>query len=363
MRSYLIYVIAFLFTLSACNKESFQSNLSEDMIEFGFSGVQLDSESRSGEPVDELPDGSSFGVFGYCLAQTAPDNSTLVESSGALSWDVKKNLIKPTLFYQKEVRYSGGVCSYEDPVSWYKPVDYQYSFFAYYPYDKGFSMISDENTFGAPSIKFSMPVPDNSTEDTELTTIGIPDAMVAQEIDVTRGDGVVPLRFYHLLAGLNVQVNNYNKDPEDTSTGMSLTIHSIKFVGEFYKSIVINFDKGYDYPNETYKGKYTIVDSEVVIPAGTTVNKIGDKTLLLVSNITETGASNGYFGNNKIVIDYTFGGIRNQKEYTRMETFMPAGGTIYTLQLNFIGNAFVLNFVVDNSSQWEDGNDSEITFE
>lgn len=208
-----------------------------------------------------------------------------------------------------------------------------------------------------------MPVPDNSTEETELTTIGIPDAMVAQEIDVTRGDGVVPLRFYHLLAGLNVQVNNYNKDPEDTSTGMSLTIHSIKFVGEFYKSIVINFDKGYDYPNETYKGKYTIVDSEVVIPAGTTVNKIGDKTLLLVSNITETGASNGYFGNNKIVIDYTFGGIRKQKEDTRMETFMPAGGTIYTLQLNFIGNAFVLNFVVDNSSQWEDGNDSEITFE
>ena len=42
---------------------------------------------------------------------------------------------------------------------------------------------------------------------------------------------------------------------------------------------------------------------------------------------------------------------------------MPAGGTIYTAQLNFIGDSFVLNFIIDNNTQWEDGGDSDITFE
>lgn len=46
-------------------------------------------------------------------------------------------------------------------------------------------------------------------------------------------------------------------------------------------------------------------------------------------------------------------------------TFHPVPGTKYTAQLNFVGNAFVLQFVVDNNEMWEDGksDDSDIIFE
>lgn len=367
MKSYYIPVLAFAFAITACSKDDFQIEKSEDFIEFGIPGAELEGASRRSTPINVLPEGSSFGVFGYCLAQKAPNDATLVESSGALPWQNKKNLIKPTLFYQKEVTYSANGCSYTNPEPWYKPADYQYAFFAYYPFkpESGFSMISNENTFGAPSIKFTMPVGDAAvTEEYDLDQHEIPDAMVAQEIDVTRGSGVVPLQFYHILAGLNFQINNYNKDPEDPGTGIELIVHSVKLQGTFYKSIVINFDKGYDYPSdETYQGTYSLVNSELSIPAGTSINEIGDRTLLLVSNISQTGKENGYFGNIEVVIEYTFGGAWKSQSFSRPENFMPAGGTIYTAQLNFIGNAFVLNFVVDNNYQWEDGGDSNITFE
>lgn len=365
MKSYYIPVLAFTLAMTTCGKDDFQIEESEDFIEFGLSGAELEGTSRESTPVDVLPEGSSFGVFGYCLAQKAPNDTTLVEASGALPWENKKNLIKPTLFDQKEITYSVNGCSYENPEPWYKPADYLYAFFAYYPFNQesGFSMISDENTFGAPSIKFTMPVGDANSEEYDLNQHEIPDAMVAQEIDVQRGSGVVSLQFYHILAGLNFQINNYNKDPEDPGTGTELIVHSVKLKGTFYKSIVINFDKGYDYPNETYQGTYSLVASDISVPAGTSKTKIGDRTLLLVSNISQTGKENGYFGNVKVEISYTFGGDPKTQSFTRPENFMPAGGTIYTAQLNFIGNAFVLNFIVDNDYQWEDGGDSDITFE
>ena len=366
MKRYYIPVLALALALTACDKEDSRGIEPGDMIEFGLPGVQLDGTSRGSVPVYELPSGSSFGVFGYCLAQKAPDDATPVEASGALPWENKKNLIKPKLFYQKEVTYSGSGCSYEEPVPWKKPADYLYAFFAYYPFapESGFSMISDEDTFGAPSVKFTMPVGAANSINYDLDQHDIPDAMVAQEIDVTRGSGVVPLHFYHILAGLNFQVNNYNKDQEDPGTGIELIVHSLKLQGTFYKSIVINFDKGYDYPaDETYQGTYTLVNSDISIPAGTSKSQIGERTLLLVSNISQTGAENGYFGNIEVVIEYTFGGERKTQRFSRPENFLPAGGTIYTAQLNFIGNAFVLNFIVDNNYQWEDGGDSDITFE
>ena len=37
-------------------------------------------------------------------------------------------------------------------------------------------------------------------------------------------------------------------------------------------------------------------------------------------------------------------------------------GTIYTVELNFIGDAFVISFVVDNNQIWEDGGDSDLEF-
>lgn len=81
---------------------------------------------------------------------------------------------------------------------------------------------------------------------------------------------------------------------------------------------------------------------------GLTSSMAGNKTLLLVSNLNKTDISDGYLGNIALEIRYSFGGQPITKEFSRPENFLPAGGTIYTAQLNFIGEAFVLNFIVDN---------------
>ena len=86
----------------------------EDYIRFGMPGMEV--EAKSTLVNGTLPEGSQFGVLGYCLAQVAPDNPELNASSGSVSWDTKKELCRPHLFYKKTVTYSGGACTYADPV-------------------------------------------------------------------------------------------------------------------------------------------------------------------------------------------------------------------------------------------------------
>lgn len=362
MKTRNIYIgIALSLLCASCNKEevSFSPELSGQAIEFGRPAISVETK---GGPVNELPDGSSFGVLGYCLAQTRPDDPTPNLASGKLNWDTKKALCPPEVFYKKEVTCSGNTCSYEELKEWYVPVDYKYSFFAYYPYDNAFNVTTGKDYLGAPKVKFSMPFESND-ENTVLDDNQVPDAMVAQEIDVMRNTGTVQLHFLHILTGLNFQVNNYNAK-EDGTPGEKVTIHSLKLGGTFYKSIEINFDSGYDFPDETFSGTYNIVEGDIEVPALTSKTKIGDKTLLLVSNLKKTTGNGAYLGNLTLTIEYSFGtSIRKTQTFTRPENFLPAGGTIYTAQLNFIGDAFVLNFIVDNDQKWEDGGDSNITFE
>ena len=277
----------------------------------------------------------------------------------------------------------------------YTCIIYQYSFFAYYPYndaaldnDDYFTIITNENTLGAPKVKFSIPEISKgvtrtvqyivskdtgtgsvTTEQREFNVLDdskVPDAMVAQSIDVTKAGGTVPLNFLHMLTGLNFQVNNYNAKEDETGAqvpGDPVVIHSLVLAGKFYRSIEINFDSNYGYPDETFDGAYMIVDDEANISVGglESVSQIGGKTLLLVSNL---GDSEGYIGDLTLEITYSFGSSqRKTQSFSRPENFMPAGGTIYTAQLNFIGDSFVLNFIIDNNTQWEDGGDSDITFE
>ena len=358
---------ALLFLLSACGEEEIggQPGLSGQTIEFGAPSIYVEADTRG--PVNQLPEGSSFGVLGYCLAQTAPDNSTLNPASGSQIWANKKQLCYPEVFYKQKVTYSGGSCSYTPLKEWYDPTNYNYSFFAYYPYEDAFTVTTGAQDLGAPKVKFSIPF-DSTDENTPLDSENVPDAMVAQEIDVARNTGQVQLNFLHILTGLNFQVNNYNAT-ESGEAGKSVTIHSLKLKGKFYKSVEINFDSGYDFPDDTFYGTYTILgdddEDDVTIGGLESVSTIGNKTLLLVSNLNKTSVTDGYLGQLTLYIEYTFGdeGTRTTQPLTRPENFLPAGGTIYTAQLNFIGDSFVLNFVVDNDQKWEDGGDSDITFE
>lgn len=362
-----IFVLSvLLLAMSACNEDEIggQPVLSGEAIEFGAPSIHVEADTRG--PVDQLPEGSSFGVLGYCLAQTAPDNATLNPASGSQVWSNKKQLCYPEVFYKKKVTYSGGSCSYEPLKKWYEPTNYNYSFFAYYPYEGAFTVTTEAQELGAPKVKFSIPF-DSTEEATALEADDVPDAMVAQEIDVVRNTGQVQLNFLHILTGLNFQVNNYNAK-ENGDPGETVTIHSLKLYGTFYKSIEINFDSGYNFPNETFSGTYTIVPegSDIKVPGLTSVSEIGNKTILMVSNLSQTTGTSAYLGDLKLGIEYSFNGKEHytpDEPFTRPDNFLPAGGTIYTAQLNFIGNSFVLNFVVDNNQQWEDGGDSDITFE
>lgn len=383
MKSGFFIFIFSICLLSACEKSGTGTEQELDAIVFSISDVQVDIDSRSG-PVNQLPDGSSFGVFGYCLAQIAPDNTELNNSSGSLYWDQKKILCRPHLFYKQEVTYSGGACSYSPVKNWYDQVNYQYSFFAYYPYgDEYFSFNTDESTLGAPEVVFSIPdistgeslnieyENENGSSVTEsysvLDDALVPDAMVAQTIDVTRAGGVASLDFLHILTGLNFQVNNYNVMEDESGgqvPGNPVTIHSLVLAGDFYKSVEINFDSGYDFTDDTFNGAYVLVSQDIEVGGLESVSGIGGKTLLMVSNLTKTSGEDAYIGNLKLAVTYSFGDtVRRTKVFSRPDNFLPAGGTIYTAQLNFIGNSFVLNFIVDNDSKWEDGGDSDITFE
>lgn len=376
-KSIIIYTAIALMTTSAlasCDKAGLSAGNS-DMIKFGANTVIINGDTKSGPITDgTLPDGTSFGVMGYCLSQAGPDNPTLNNTSGNIPWQQKKTLCTPTIFYDNEVTYIDGTFMYSPMKTWYEQPDFLYSFFAYYP-KENFTVLSALDDFGAPSVKFSIPFDGTTANDTTkvLDYDKVPDAMAAQEIDITKGSGIVTLNFMHLMSGLNFQVNNYNAAEDENgnlAAGKPVTIHSLKLRGKFYKSVNIYFDNRYDYPDEVFYGTYELLgdsdDDDVTVEALTSYERIGDKTLLLVSNLNKTGIEDGYLGDLKLVIEYTFGEPGNTgrkiQYISRPDNFQPSGGTIYTAQLNFIGDAFVLNFIVDNDSRWEDGGDSEITF-
>ena len=195
--------------LAACSRtEDVLPARVEDYIRFGMPGMEV--EAKSTLVNSELPEGSQFGVLGYCLAQTAPDDTTLNSSSGSVSWDTKKELCRPHLFHNVPVTYSDGECTYAPLQPWDSAANYQYTFFAYYPYgnsyngtDTCFTVESGQGDLGSPSVKFSMPFNGGDTL-TPLDDSRVPDAMVAMAEDVTRGtNGMVELNFRHILTGLN----------------------------------------------------------------------------------------------------------------------------------------------------------------
>lgn len=105
--------------------------LSGESIRFGIpdvsSGGGLSSRAAGG-PLDEFPEGGSFGVLGYCLAQKG-DNTGLDPNTGTDSWEAKAPRSTPHLFYKTEVEYNGSACYYTGMQQrWYEPRDYLYSF-------------------------------------------------------------------------------------------------------------------------------------------------------------------------------------------------------------------------------------------
>ena len=364
--------------MAACQQEEAMPQYDAgERILFGMPQLSVESGSRS-MLKDALEAGDEFGVLGYCVPYKVIAETTLSEldyDMGGVEWSTKKNQCPPEVFYKQKVSVGENGCTYDknngdgnDPKYWYRDGKdlngndnsaitgtdaYQYTFFAYYPYEGAFTVTepSDASKAGAPVFRFTMPQPQGSVLDHTRTQ----DAMLGV-LSQSRDDGNLQFYFSHVLTALGFEVNNFS--PTD------LIVHSVKLKGTFFKSIDINF-KGttvaYQVTDERYSGEYVLFDEDVegkaltlnAPPEGSTVTStngpINDVYLLLISGNAP------YFGEGvNVEIIYTFDGKTRAIYSTgRPTSFTPRPGVKYTAQLNFVGNAFVLQF--EDSGMWEDG--------
>lgn len=381
------FVVGLLLGCTSCEKNDFIEKGEQNSFYIQFATPALSVETRS-HAKDYFERGDAFGVFGYCVPYTVGTTNPSY-GSGSASWSSKKGQCPPDIFYKQKVVVDESGCTYDrtggtsnNPKYWYRDgydtngganpaitntSGYNYSFIAYYPYEGAFTTVSPANasTAGAPVLTFTMPQT-GSDMNTSLKHTDTPDAMLSVLYNRLQTDGNLAFNFSHVLTGLGFEVNNFSN--------YDLFIHSVSLKGTFYKEVQIDF-RGekvlYSFPEARYTGTYTIFDAESMggdleLPApavGETVTSspspIGpirdeeegkNEHLLLIS-----GTDYSFGENVEVYINYTFNGEKKEAHYGRPTTFTPRPGVKYTAQLNFVGDAFVLQFVVDNDEQWGDG--------
>lgn len=380
----------------------------DDYIRFATPTIQAEVTTKS-VTQDALEAGQEFGVLGYCVPYQLGRPGTYNYNGGTSLWLNKYSLCAPSVFYNIPVTVGEGGCSYSPLKQWYTPGhgldgeeisevgnnanNYYYTFFAYYPYREENPVFNvdaptDAETAGAPRFTFTMPQDGTAVTD-DLEHEDTPDAMFAVAYNHQKTDGSVDFTFSHLLTALGFEVNNFSE--------YNLQVHSIKLSGQFFKQITLDFSQrgnlsGYSFPENYYYGAYTIFDetdnnsqplrldapvdgddrsTSGLLPKNASGE--GEHILLISGTSPYFGPATGNPANNanvvQVTIDYTFEDgttpTRRKATYSRPTTFTPSPGTKYTAQLNFVGNAFVLQFVVDNSETWEDGesDNDDIIFE
>lgn len=403
MRACILFALAGCILLPSCRHDLSEGTKPDpsQYICFGrpvvsFDPVDVSQRSKTGlfsVLHNALPDGASFGVVACCVPFSiigSSVSSTPDYASGSSDWENKKQLVHADVFYKQEVIYNKGLCSYRNLKRWYLPEDvpgtsldfdrFRYSFFAYYPFGERFSVDpGSADALGTPKITFTMPFAKASTN-TNTAAIDhnlIPDAMVAARYDLEKASGNVTLTFYHMLTGLRFRVNNYDETRD-------LTIHSLTFSGQFYRSLTLDFDsanhmaqKAAPLNEDCYRGTFTIVSERDPLATRQCIrgsSKLmgesdgdGGVTVLLLPdvNATPNDATNPsyYLGNDKtITITYSFDG-----EETKTQTipdiklaYKPVQSTRYTANLNFAGDRFALVFVADNNEHWEGEDENDL---
>lgn len=385
---YILCTVVAFTVLPSCYKDIVDGDTAR---EIQFSVPQMNVETRS-TTKDFFEKGDAFGVFGYCVPYTVGTTNPNY-SGGSSIWALKKKLCPPDVFYKQKVVVGENACTYDrngldsnNPKYWYRngydtnnssnsaitnTKGYKYSFIAYYPYDNGFSIETptDKNSAGAPILTFTMPQEGN-TNDTKLSHKETPDAMLSVLYNRTQEDGNLSFNFSHVLTALGFEVNNFSE--------YNLIIHSIKLRGSFYKQVKIDFtgdNVSFSFPESRYTGTYTIFDGTELTDGGLKLPAPKDGEIVTsspspIGPILDGGKRNDFimlisgaetsFGENvEVIIDYTFNEGRKQAMLIRPGTFTPQPGVKYTAQLNFVGDAFVLQFVVDNSESWENGADDD----
>ena len=258
-----IVLLTLVATLAAvsCRKAEVMTIPGEEYITFSSPGISMDVETRAGanDFLDGIPDGTSFGVLGYCLAYN-PGTTEYNLNSGTSQWSLKRNLCPASIFYKQEIKVDAGVCSYSPLRRWYTDGtdneglagqtlsdtdDFRYTFYAYYPYeDSGFNITpADAVTAGAPVITYSMPFSGTEPE-TVRDNSAVPDAMLGVQQNIQRASRKVQFNFSHIMTGLGFQINNFSQVAETVEEaadeGVDLIIYSIKLQGTFHKSVTVD---------------------------------------------------------------------------------------------------------------------------
>ena len=389
-----IVLLTLVATLAAvsCRKAEVMTIPGEEYITFSSPGISMDVETRAraNDFLDGIPDGTSFGVLGYCLAYN-PGTTEYNLNSGTSQWSLKRNLCPASIFYKQEIKVDAGVCSYSPLRRWYTDGtdneglagqtlsdtdDFRYTFYAYYPYeDSGFNITpADAVTAGAPVITYSMPFSGTEPE-TVRDNSAVPDAMLGVQQNIQRASRKVQFNFSHIMTGLGFQINNFSQvgdtvtSPEDR--GVDLIIYSIKLKGTFHKSVKVDMTEAAASVTyqDTYSGTFTIFESD----EGRTIPWQQDGSMGSITMEPETflrllpgNEDFGFFGpasadpendpNPVLVVDYKLGeNDRTTEEIRRLGNFAPRSGVRYTAQINWVNNAFVLIMQADNGEIWEDG--------
>ena len=335
--------------------------------------------------------GDQVGVLGYSEAY----NGSLNVSSS--DWNTKKQFCKPELFYNQPLTYTAdGLWTYNwtdtDNVGglhpWYADDSYTYAFFAYYPYvavsggtidgGMGTIILSGANQTGDPTITYTMPH-NGSTTSATLDWQRVPDLMLAYNVAHTKAKGAVNLAFRHLFCAFEFKVNNYNTKP--------VTVSDLYVSGSnFYKSVTVTGqESGYQIGDERYSGRFDIASSYAgdtfQCPKGEEI-KDDDGNIIEVRPATVTLTTNGTSTADGDPIDLLF--IPNEHGKLTADdnaslnlhvtidgyqhdaamnlagaSFEPGVRSVFTI--NIVGNDIYLQ--MESDGRWDEGGDSDISFE
>lgn len=310
--------------------------------------------------VNDFPDGAQVGLYGYCCDENG--------GYGTWTWDNKKTHCLPdkNLFDDTPMSLSGGIWNYDGLKYWYAAKDYNYSFFAYYPYQgQGIEVQTSTGSWspqpiGDPVLAYTMPFEDGRrpSVDTELSQDNVLDVLYANRIDWRNlSDTPVPLTFAHLMTGLEFEVENYG--------GAPVHINNLRIQGKFHRVASVTLAKQPVVEvSDTYTGHFPVISQETTFPESTTPQKVNGSDgkpveLMLLADYDVNSIGQDI----EVSISYYLGtGIYTNEVIpvpVDVMTFNP--GVKNIVRLEFLGDHLMLSFLPGDS--WTLGGDDEIIFD
>lgn len=338
----------------------------------------IDAQKQASTPsrstlLNALPEGAQARVYGYCVPLSVSLN--VDPASATLPWVQKANYSVPDVFPGSDtsegnitgttLTVNNGRLKYDGtPKPWLTGSNLDadaanYTFISHYPATGAFTYsrhaVAANSRTGAPRFTFTMP----AAAATDHTAI--PDAMVAAKFDHQKSDGQVHFTYRHILTALRFQINNYSAE--------ELTLTSIRLEGDFFNTADFTFNTGEIVQTTaatTFHGNWNLTPTGGMTVASNSGKPLGDGTrgtsvMLLPDPAITPSAGNDtdcLGSNKKLHVAYSIGATPYTQELDVKLLFKPSGGTSYALNLNFVGNEFVIFF--QPTDLWENGSDNGI---